>query len=102
MPSGSFRYTKTKDSMGLYVFALDWSHKDFHDRTISIPLKIKGYVSITMACMDFKIWRYQVAKNKKKMTAESLGIQYTVYVEPLPAERHGLSFLHWKNSDSFF
>ena len=45
MPSGSFRYTKTKDSMGLYVFALDWSHKDFHDRTISIPLKIKGYVS---------------------------------------------------------
>ena len=46
IPSGNFRYTRTKDSMGLYVFALDWSHKNKAENSIEIPLKIKGYVSL--------------------------------------------------------
>ena len=45
VPSGNFRYTRTKDSMGLYVFALDWSHKNRESGHLEIPLKIKGYVS---------------------------------------------------------
>ena len=31
--------------MGLYVFVLDWVHKNVHDKQLEIPLKIKGYVS---------------------------------------------------------
>lgn len=46
VPSGDFRYTRTKDSMGLYVFVLDWVHRNKHEKEIHIPLKIKGYFII--------------------------------------------------------
>lgn len=82
MPSGSFRYTKTKDSMGLYVFALDWSHKDFHDRTISIPLKIKGYFIVEQFVTKHHI--KEIHQTQEGMKTILRGVHYPDGHQKLP------------------
>ena len=41
--------------MGLYVFVLDWTHKEQHERTLEFPLKIKGYVSLNDLLLNDKL-----------------------------------------------
>ena len=45
IPTGNFRYVRSKDYMALYVHVLDWDHSSFTNAVIEIPMKLKGFVS---------------------------------------------------------
>ena len=45
IPTGNFRYVRSKDYMALYVHVLDWDHSSFTNAVIEIPMRLKGFVS---------------------------------------------------------
>ena len=44
IPTGNFRYVRSKDYMALYVHVLDWDHQAVNNRVIEVPMKLKGFV----------------------------------------------------------
>jgi len=46
IPTGNFRYVRSKDYMALYVHVLDWDHSSFTNAVIEIPMKLKGFVIV--------------------------------------------------------